>query len=125
MVGGGPLAAGVLARWGIAAAPGPLGRVLISLSTIIVAINAQLLRRGLKLELEIHHDRRHVQPRDSNRTGDVDGPIGEHGIETVSRRVDPIERRDPRAVAGERRASATGARRPWRRVPRPTPPVRG
>jgi P-type Cu2+ transporter len=39
-----PLAAGVLAEWGILLHPA-LGAVLMSLSTIIVAINAQLLRR--------------------------------------------------------------------------------
>jgi len=40
-----PLAAGVLARWGILLAPA-MGAVLMSLSTIIVAVNAQLLRRA-------------------------------------------------------------------------------
>jgi Cu2+-exporting ATPase len=39
-----PLAAGVLARWGILL-PVALGAVLMSLSTVIVALNAQLLRR--------------------------------------------------------------------------------
>jgi 3-deoxy-D-manno-octulosonate 8-phosphate phosphatase KdsC-like HAD superfamily phosphatase len=39
-----PLAAGVLAGWGILLAPA-VGAVLISVSTIVVAINAQLLRR--------------------------------------------------------------------------------
>jgi Cu2+-exporting ATPase len=39
-----PLAAGVLAPWGIVLHPA-IGAVLMSLSTIIVAINAQLLRR--------------------------------------------------------------------------------
>jgi Cu2+-exporting ATPase len=39
-----PLAAGVLAPWGIILSPA-IGAVLMSLSTIIVAINAQLLRR--------------------------------------------------------------------------------
>ena len=39
-----PLAAGVLAPWGIVLTPA-VGAVLMSLSTIIVAINAQLLRR--------------------------------------------------------------------------------
>jgi Cu2+-exporting ATPase len=38
-----PLAAGVLAPWGIVLHPA-IGAVLMSLSTIIVAINAQLLR---------------------------------------------------------------------------------
>jgi Cu2+-exporting ATPase len=39
-----PLAAGLLAPWGIVL-PAAVGAVLMSLSTIIVAINAQLLRR--------------------------------------------------------------------------------
>ena len=39
-----PLAAGVLAPWGIVLSPAA-GAVLMSLSTVIVAINAQLLRR--------------------------------------------------------------------------------
>jgi Cu2+-exporting ATPase len=39
-----PLAAGVLAPWGIVLAPA-VGAALMSLSTVIVAINAQLLRR--------------------------------------------------------------------------------
>lgn len=41
-----PLAAGVLAQWGVLLQPA-LGAVLMSLSTIIVAINAQLLRRAV------------------------------------------------------------------------------
>jgi cation transport ATPase len=41
-----PLAAGVLARWGILLHPA-LGAILMSLSTVIVAINAQLLRRAV------------------------------------------------------------------------------
>jgi Cu2+-exporting ATPase len=40
-----PLAAGVLAPWGIVLQPA-VGAVLMSLSTIIVAVNAQLLRRA-------------------------------------------------------------------------------
>ncbi len=40
-----PLAAGALARWGILLAPA-VGAVLMSLSTIVVAVNAQLLRRA-------------------------------------------------------------------------------
>jgi P-type Cu2+ transporter len=40
-----PLAAGVLAAWGILLTPA-LGAVLMSASTVIVAINAQLLRRA-------------------------------------------------------------------------------
>jgi Cu2+-exporting ATPase len=40
-----PLAAGVLARWGIVLAPA-VGAVLMSVSTVVVAINAQLLRRA-------------------------------------------------------------------------------
>jgi Cu2+-exporting ATPase len=39
-----PLAAGVLAPWGIVLAPA-IGALLMSVSTIIVAANAQLLRR--------------------------------------------------------------------------------
>jgi Cu2+-exporting ATPase len=39
-----PLAAGVLAPWGILLSPA-LGAVLMSVSTIVVAINAQMLRR--------------------------------------------------------------------------------
>ncbi|HET7585303.1 MAG TPA: heavy metal translocating P-type ATPase [Gemmatimonadaceae bacterium] len=39
-----PLAAGVLERWGVVLSPA-VGAVLMSLSTIIVAVNAQLLRR--------------------------------------------------------------------------------
>jgi Cu2+-exporting ATPase len=39
-----PLAAGVLAPWGITLAPA-VGALLMSLSTIVVALNAQLLRR--------------------------------------------------------------------------------
>ncbi|MEP7356940.1 MAG: heavy metal translocating P-type ATPase, partial [Anaerolineales bacterium] len=39
-----PLAAGVLAPWGILLSPA-IGAVLMSVSTIVVAINAQLLRR--------------------------------------------------------------------------------
>jgi P-type Cu2+ transporter len=41
-----PLAAGVLAGWGFVLSPA-LGAVLMSLSTVIVAINAQLLRRAV------------------------------------------------------------------------------
>ena len=40
-----PLAAGLLARWGIVLSPA-VGAVLMSASTVIVAINAQLLRRA-------------------------------------------------------------------------------
>jgi Cu2+-exporting ATPase len=39
-----PLAAGVLAPWGIVLSPA-LGAVLMSISTVVVALNAQLLRR--------------------------------------------------------------------------------
>src|SRR5262249_2762971 len=39
-----PLAAGVLAHWGIVLSPA-VGAVLMSASTVIVAVNAQLLRR--------------------------------------------------------------------------------
>jgi len=40
-----PLAAGALERWGIVLSPA-VGAVLMSLSTVIVAVNAQLLRRA-------------------------------------------------------------------------------
>jgi Cu2+-exporting ATPase len=40
-----PLAAGVLQPWGIVLSPA-IGAVLMSLSTIVVALNAQLLRRA-------------------------------------------------------------------------------
>ena len=40
-----PLAAGVLAPWGIVL-PAAMGAVMMSLSTTIVAVNAQLLRRA-------------------------------------------------------------------------------
>ena len=40
-----PLAAGVLSRWGFVLSPA-IGAVLMSASTVIVAINAQLLRRA-------------------------------------------------------------------------------
>lgn len=40
-----PLAAGVLARWGIVLSPA-IGAVLMSVSTVIVAVNAQLLRQA-------------------------------------------------------------------------------
>jgi Cu2+-exporting ATPase len=39
-----PLAAGILAGWGINLSPA-VGALLMSISTIVVAINAQLLRR--------------------------------------------------------------------------------
>jgi len=39
-----PLAAGALARWGIVLQPA-VGAILMSVSTLIVAANAQLLRR--------------------------------------------------------------------------------
>lgn len=42
-----PLAAGVLFPWGIMLSPA-IGAVLMSLSTIVVAVNAQLLKAGLK-----------------------------------------------------------------------------
>jgi len=46
-----PLAAGVLAPWGIVLSPA-VGAVLMSLSTVIVAVNAQLLRRQSALTTE-------------------------------------------------------------------------
>jgi Cu2+-exporting ATPase len=44
-----PLAAGVLYQWNIMLSPA-VGAVLMSLSTIVVAINAQLLKRKLMIE---------------------------------------------------------------------------
>jgi hypothetical protein len=41
-----PLAAGVLAAWGILLAPA-VAAILMSASTVIVAVNAQLLRRSM------------------------------------------------------------------------------
>lgn len=41
-----PLAAGVLASWGVLLGPA-VGAVLMSASTVIVALNAQLLRRAM------------------------------------------------------------------------------
>jgi Cu2+-exporting ATPase len=49
-----PLAAGVFAWAGVTPAPA-VGAVLMSISTIVVALNAQLLRR---LELGAHAQRR-------------------------------------------------------------------
>jgi Cu2+-exporting ATPase len=46
-----PLAAGVLAPWGILLSPA-VGALLMSLSTVIVAINAQLLRRQVSFTRE-------------------------------------------------------------------------
>jgi Cu2+-exporting ATPase len=40
-----PLAAGVLYSWGIVLHPA-VGAILMSLSTVVVALNAQLLRRA-------------------------------------------------------------------------------
>jgi len=40
-----PLAAGVLAHWGVLLHPA-VGAILMSLSTVVVAMNAQLLRRA-------------------------------------------------------------------------------
>jgi Cu2+-exporting ATPase len=40
-----PLAAGLLAPWGLVLGPA-VGAVLMSASTVIVALNAQLLRRA-------------------------------------------------------------------------------
>jgi Cu2+-exporting ATPase len=51
-----PLAAGVLAPVGIVLAPA-VGAVLMSISTIVVAVNAQFLRR-----LQLRPDQRPSQP---------------------------------------------------------------
>ncbi len=40
-----PLAAGVLAPWGVLLTPA-VGAVLMSASTVVVALNAQLLKRA-------------------------------------------------------------------------------
>jgi len=40
-----PLAAGILWRWGVVLNPA-VGAILMSLSTVVVALNAQLLRRA-------------------------------------------------------------------------------
>jgi Cu2+-exporting ATPase len=45
-----PVAAGVLAPWGVLLHPA-IGAVLMSLSTVIVAVNSQLLRRA-RLQLQ-------------------------------------------------------------------------
>jgi len=48
-----PIAAGVLAPWGILLSPA-VGAIFMSLSTVIVAINAQLLKRtDMKLDLQL------------------------------------------------------------------------
>jgi len=52
-----PLAAGVLAPVGILLSPA-VGALLMSLSTVIVAINAQLLRRE---KITAHSREKHVQ----------------------------------------------------------------
>jgi len=57
-----PLAAGVLAPWGILLSPA-LGALFMSLSTVIVAINAQLLRR------ERLSDQKATLAGDMHRTG--------------------------------------------------------
>ncbi|HTG41235.1 MAG TPA: heavy metal translocating P-type ATPase, partial [Methylomirabilota bacterium] len=51
-----PVAAGVLVRWGIDL-PMAVGAIVMSVSTIVVATNAQLLRR-----LELRHDRPITEP---------------------------------------------------------------
>lgn len=47
-----PLAAGILAPWGIVLSPA-VGALLMSLSTVIVAINAQLMRRQVSFTREV------------------------------------------------------------------------
>jgi Cu2+-exporting ATPase len=49
-----PVAAGLLIRWGVDL-PMSVGAMAMSISTIVVALNAQLLRR-LKLEHETYFD---------------------------------------------------------------------
>jgi Cu2+-exporting ATPase len=46
-----PLAAGILAPWGILLSPA-VGAIFMSLSTVIVAINAQLMRRQVSFARE-------------------------------------------------------------------------
>nr|WP_246279879.1 copper-translocating P-type ATPase [Natronomonas salina] len=60
-----PLAAGVLAPWGILLSPA-VGALLMSLSTVIVAINAQFLRR---VDLDIPSLPEVSPPRDTSPTG--------------------------------------------------------
>jgi len=50
-----PLAAGVLAYWGILLSPA-FGALLMSLSTVIVALNAQLLNREKSLSFEMENN---------------------------------------------------------------------
>lgn len=55
-----PLAAGVLAKWGILINPA-VGAILMSASTVIVALNAQLLKKAKPLQIkQIEHH--HVHP---------------------------------------------------------------
>lgn len=56
-----PLAAGVLAHWGITM-PMEIGALLMSASTVVVAVNAQLLRR-----LDLHPDQARSPRRDRGR----------------------------------------------------------
>ncbi len=56
-----PLAAGILAKWGILIDPA-IGAILMSASTVIVAINAQLLKNikpQQRKQIEHHHVRLH------------------------------------------------------------------
>jgi Cu2+-exporting ATPase len=52
-----PLAAGILAPWGILLSPA-VGALFMSLSTVIVAVNAQLLRRTQFTERSGEHTAR-------------------------------------------------------------------
>jgi len=75
-----PLAAGAFAWAGITLAPA-VGAVLMSLSTIVVALNAQLLRR-----LELSSAARLAQGSGSNRAGPNDaGDIDTAPVRVVSR----------------------------------------
>jgi len=63
-----PLAAGVAYSWGIVLSPAA-GAALMSLSTVIVAINAKLLERaGGPLAMRGHSDPRRRDPRRSHRS---------------------------------------------------------
>jgi Cu2+-exporting ATPase len=63
-----PLAAGVLAPWGIVLAPA-VGALLMSVSTVVVAFNAQLLRRDPRLAAPPAGEPPHTPVRPRERTG--------------------------------------------------------
>jgi Cu2+-exporting ATPase len=65
-----PLAAGILAPYGVTLSP-EVGAILMSASTIVVALNAQLLRR---LDL----GRPPVELPPARRRGELAAPAGTH-----------------------------------------------